>query len=204
MTEARSNQIWRRPMKAWPDKYWAMANAPFQIWLLDRRDLINVANWIIHRMLHRVYLMLSSLTLSCRHRPVFSGRQMQQQEALPRLFMTRSERQCLYTLSAKGWISSYDLRGELKMTSQMDAVKTARVYLEAVSSVAEAWYQWRTSRTPNTVRALPVTRRISRIPTSSIQESHLSRSGLAYQESTSLSKEKVSITIQHIRMRPSR
>jgi nuclear pore complex protein Nup155 len=43
------------------------------------------------------------------------------------------ERQCIYTLSAKGWISSYDLRGELKMTSQMDAVKTARVYLEAVS-----------------------------------------------------------------------
>jgi Nup133 N terminal like len=49
-----------------------------------------------------------------------------------------AERQCLYTLSAKGWISSYDLWGELKMTSQMDAVKTARVYLEAVSSVAEA------------------------------------------------------------------
>jgi len=49
-----------------------------------------------------------------------------------------AERQCLYTLSAKGWISSYDLWGELKMTSQMDAVKTARVYQEAVSSVAEA------------------------------------------------------------------
>ena len=44
-----------------------------------------------------------------------------------------SERSCVYTLSAKGWICSYDLRDGLKLTSQINAEKTARLYLGAVS-----------------------------------------------------------------------
>jgi nuclear pore complex protein Nup155 len=47
------------------------------------------------------------------------------------------ERNCLYTLSSKGWICSFDLTGsskeKVKLTAVMNAPKTARLYLEAVS-----------------------------------------------------------------------
>ena len=44
-----------------------------------------------------------------------------------------AERSCIFTLSAKGWISSYDLRGDFKLTARMDTEKSARIYLGAVS-----------------------------------------------------------------------
>ena len=44
-----------------------------------------------------------------------------------------AQRSCVYTLSAKGWISSYDLRDGLKLMTQINAEKTARLYLGAVS-----------------------------------------------------------------------
>ena len=42
-------------------------------------------------------------------------------------------RQTLYTLSSSGWICAFDLRGGARLASVMDATKTARLYLEAVS-----------------------------------------------------------------------
>jgi nuclear pore complex protein Nup155 len=45
------------------------------------------------------------------------------------------ERKCLYTLCSKGWICSFDLtdKEDVKLTAVMNAPKTARLYLEAVS-----------------------------------------------------------------------
>jgi nuclear pore complex protein Nup155 len=47
------------------------------------------------------------------------------------------ERKCLYTLSSKGWICSFDLTGsnqeKVQLTAVMNAPKIARLYLEAVS-----------------------------------------------------------------------